>query len=184
MKFKSFGKFLAVLTLLIQFVMIPKMSYADTNERQEIESGATYKIITALNDSSLLSYGVTNEGRRTFLFHDTDSKDEKWKIYYDSDKKAYRIESIAIPDNGQPWQLVWLPQSNDDSFVSVLNNNYDRANYNWIFEDAGNGYYYMKNLASSKYLDVQREKTDDFTNIIAYTYNGGYNQKFKLQKIN
>ncbi|MGE6509897.1 RICIN domain-containing protein [Bacillus sp. WBUNB004] len=51
-----------------------------------------------------------------------------------------------------------------------------------MFEDAGNGYYYIKNKASSQYLDVQREYTDEGTRIIAYDYSGNNNQKFKLEK--
>ncbi|EJQ38330.1 hypothetical protein IEI_05801 [Bacillus wiedmannii] len=184
MKLKSLYKFLAVLTLLVQFIMIPKISYADTNEREEIISGSQYKIVTALNNSSVVSLGFNKDNNlRAILSQDTGSVSrQRWKIYYYPSEQAYKIQIDTVAHQ----TLAWNPYYSDDDYL-VRHGDTDSEDdrYYWIFEDAGDGYYYIKNKANpNKYLDVQGESTDDKTNIIAYEYQGNNNQKFKLQKTN
>ena len=54
-------------------------------------------------------------------------------------------------------------------------------NQSWFFEDAGDGYYYVRNMLGY-YLDVEGAKKTDGSNVGAYMFNGGDNQKWKLVK--
>ncbi|WP_257144342.1 RICIN domain-containing protein [Bacillus pseudomycoides] len=51
-------------------------------------------------------------------------------------------------------------------------------------EDSGSGYIYVKNFKNqNKVLDVQGKGTSNGTNIIVNNNNNGWNQSFKLEKL-
>ena len=52
-------------------------------------------------------------------------------------------------------------------------------NQNWFFEDAGGGYWYIRNMLGY-YLEVDGAKTDNGTNVSAKLYKGSDAQKWKL----
>ena len=54
---------------------------------------------------------------------------------------------------------------------------------NWIFEDAGNGYVYIRNLWGY-YLDAADAKDTNGTNVQVWTYSGSVAQKWKLAAVN
>ncbi|OTW90208.1 hypothetical protein BK702_09880 [Bacillus thuringiensis serovar cameroun] len=193
MKFKNFYKFLTVLTLLIPFIMISFVSHADTNERPEIGSGITYKIISALDNNKVVTehFELDENGyykdpgdMRTVLWDNSPNtrgagESQKWRFDYYANKQAYKLVLIY----GVQSSMAWNPYSKSDNYrieTGNLDSNDDR--YYWILEDTGNGYYYIKNKGNSKYMDVQRERTANGTPIIVYDYNGDNNQKFKLER--
>ena len=63
-------------------------------------------------------------------------------------------------------RVVQLPQTNDIS-------------QKWIFEDAKDGYYFIRNTLGW-YLDVYNSNTSDLTPINIHPFNGTKAQKFKI----
>ncbi|WP_144597649.1 MULTISPECIES: RICIN domain-containing protein [Bacillus] len=168
MKLKSFCKFLVFSTLFVQFFIVPKTSHADTFETAQIHEG-TYKIVSALNDSSLLDMDM--QTRNVQLFTDHGAKNQKWKFTYIFRDGAY---SISCSD-----------YSKGSSYLGSDGYNVygGTGGGHWELESAGDGYYYLRNNKDYKYLDVYDEKTEDKTNIIVYNFNGQKNQKFKLVRV-
>ena len=62
--------------------------------------------------------------------------------------------------------VVQLPQTNDNG-------------QKWILEDAGNGYYFIRNTLGW-YLDLYQSNTSDLTPINIYPFNGTKAQQFKI----
>ena len=63
-------------------------------------------------------------------------------------------------------RVVQLPQTND-------------INQKWIFEDAKDGYYFIRNTLGW-YLDVLNSNTSNLTPINIHPFNGSKAQKFKI----
>lgn len=184
MKLKSLPKFLAVLTLLVQFIMIPKMSYAETaatNERTELKDGGKYNLVTALNDRSVI--GILGGNNFVRLTNELGGLSYcRWELKYSPEKQAYKLQANL---NYQTFALSWRNVDGLDKALGVANANSNDEHY-WILEpyDVAKGYYYIKNKKSSKYLDVRGKSTANNTDIIVYDFNNGWNQIFKLREVN
>ncbi|OUB12040.1 enterotoxin C [[Bacillus thuringiensis] serovar konkukian] len=156
------------------------MEYVVYKELGENISGAkwngTYQLFSALNNSSVIDLDQKNNN--VILHQNKNGNNQKWKFVYDSGKNAYQIKNIANED----LVLAWNDYQGSNNVFATPNRSYEE--HYWIVEDAGNGYFYLKNKKNSKYLDVTGSGTANGTNIIVWDFNGGNNQKFKLQKLN
>ena len=52
----------------------------------------------------------------------------------------------------------------------------------WLFQDAGNGYYYFISKCNSLYMDVKDALTADFTNIQVNRFTNSRAETFKLNE--
>ncbi|ANN35658.1 hypothetical protein BK704_34240 [[Bacillus thuringiensis] serovar konkukian] len=136
----------------------------------------TYQMVSALNNSSVIDLNQSNNN--VTLWSNNRGNNQKWRLIYDSNKKAYQIKSVT----NENLILAWNDYQGSNNVFATPNRGYEE--HYWIVEDAGNGYFYLKNKKNSKYLDVTGSGTANGTNIIVWDYHGSNNQKFKLQKIN
>ncbi|SPT76316.1 RICIN domain-containing protein [Bacillus thuringiensis] len=122
-------------------------------------------------------------GRMARLNKDyTDKKEdwvagEKWTLQYNKDKKAYKIISQKANDE--------LAISGSDIWVFATNDRNNNDQRYWTLEDAGNGYFFIKNLSSGKVLDVTDGKTDVGTDIKMHEKNTPFvaAQMFKFEAV-
>ncbi|PFK27805.1 binary toxin-like calcium binding domain-containing protein [Bacillus cereus] len=142
---------------------------------QTIHSG-TYQMVSALNNSSVIDLNQSNNN--IILHQNKNGNNQKWKLVYDSNKSAYQIKNIA----NENLVLAWNDYQGSNNVFATPNRQYEE--HYWIVEDAGYGYFYLKNKKNSKYLDVTGSGSANGTNIIVYNFTGNSNQKFKLQKLN
>jgi hypothetical protein len=64
----------------------------------------------------------------------------------------------------------------------VVQNACDGTNsQKWKLEDAGNGYYFIKNVSSGLYFDVKGSSLTSGTEVILWSKNGGSNQQFSIE---
>ena len=135
-----------------------------------------YQMVSALNNSSVIDLNQSNNN--IILHHNKNGNNQKWKLVYDSNKSAYQIKNIA----NENLVLAWNDFGGSNNVFATPNRQYEE--HYWIVEDAGYGYFYLKNKKNSKYLDVTGSGTANGTNVIVYNFTGNNNQKFKLQKLN
>ncbi|MED1305303.1 hypothetical protein BK704_10980 [[Bacillus thuringiensis] serovar konkukian] len=144
-----------------------------------IPSG-TYQIVTALNNSSVIDINQADGNVQLWTNGNTDN--QRWKLRYEPGLSAYTIVSEV---RGYPVQLAltWGSYQDSNNVVASYYGPYEEQL--WIVEDAGNGLFYLRNKKNpNKVLDVTGTATTNGTNIIVWDFNGGNNQKFKLQQLN
>ncbi|HEF1856734.1 TPA: RICIN domain-containing protein [Bacillus cereus] len=135
----------------------------------------TYQMISSLNNSSVVDLNITNNN--VTLWSNHSGNNQKWKLVYDANQDAYQVKNLTNEN-------VVLTGDNDNNVIGAINKN-TTAQY-WTCEPTPDGYFYLKNKASSqqRVLDISGSSTKNGTNILLWEYKGSKNQKFKLQKIN
>ncbi|PGL22343.1 enterotoxin C [Bacillus thuringiensis] len=136
----------------------------------------TYQLFSALNNSSVID--MNRSTNNVTLWSNNGGNHQKWKLVYDSNKKAYQIKSVT----NENLILAWNDYQGSNNVFATPNQYYEE--HYWLVEDAGNGYFYLKNKKNSRYLDVTGSGTKDGTNVIVYPFTASNNQKFKLQRLN
>lgn len=107
-----------------------------------------------------------------------DGANQKWIFEYDQIIGAYQIKSATNPN----LVLAWNDSNNSNNVFATPNQ--QKLEHYWILEDSGSGYIYVKNFKNqNKVLDVQGKGTSNGTNIIVNNNNNGWNQSFKLEKL-
>ncbi|MRB61588.1 hypothetical protein GH880_29465 [Bacillus thuringiensis] len=140
-------------------------------------TGDTYQLVSALNNSSVVD--LNQPDGNVHLWQNGSGNNQKWKLEYDSNKKAYQIKNIA----NESLVLAWNDYRGSNNVFATPNHQY--AEHYWIVENTGSGYFYLRNKKNpNKVLDVTGSGTGNGTNIIVWDFNGSNNQKFKLQKLN
>lgn len=139
-----------------------------------------YRIVCALGNEHAaieISNGSKQKKGNAQLWQIHDGTCQQWYLQKNGD--YYKIKNVNSGlfldvDDGkaQNNRNVWQWTSNKTNAQ------------NWIFEDAGNGYVYIKTVLGDYYLDAQNAKSDNGTNIQIYQFNPAYNaQKFKLVRL-
>ncbi|MGX4669831.1 RICIN domain-containing protein [Cerasibacillus sp. JNUCC 74] len=119
-----------------------------------------YKIVTALNDSSVIDLNKSDDNNVT-LWKDHSGNNQKWKFEYDNEKEAYQIRSVS--ENNLV--LAWIIDTLDSRKVWAHRNEYKEEHY-WILEEQEDGYYIIKNKKNPNFvLDVDGAKTENGTKI-------------------
>ena len=145
-----------------------------------IVSGATYQLISGVNNSSVLDVNgsYTTDGTVVQLWTNNNSNNQKWKVtgigggYYTL--QPLNAPSSLLDVNGAG--------TADGTQVQIWTSN-GGNNQKWLITDAGNGYYTLTpgNAPNSR-LDVNGGGTADGTKVQIWTSNGGNNQKWKFVK--
>ncbi|MGI6835726.1 insecticidal delta-endotoxin Cry8Ea1 family protein [Bacillus paralicheniformis] len=165
-------------------IFIDKIEFIPTTPTPEPEPQnppvpeGRYQMVTALNNSSIVDLNLSQ--RYVQIYGNGNAENQKWRFVYDASKDAYQIINVAA---GQELVLSWFQYPEEpDAVIGEPNNKLNRQY--WIFEDAGNGYTYVRNMADlNRVLDVPNGNTGNGTPIYASYFSGGTNQKFKLNKL-
>ncbi|MDM5430932.1 RICIN domain-containing protein [Bacillus mycoides] len=157
---------------------IDKGDFIDDHVNYVNVKEGTYHIISGLNNTSVVDMSRNVSNRNIHLYGNHGGSNQKWVFEYDTKNGAYQIKSYMDKN------LVLTWNNNDGSDNAFTTINTKTSEQYWILEDAGQGYVYIKNKKNpNKVLDIQRRDSSDGTNIIVYDKNNGWNQSFKLKKI-
>jgi hypothetical protein len=145
-----------------------------------IVSGATYQLISGVNNTSVLDVNgsYTADGTAAQLWTNNNSNNQKWIVtsvgggYYTL--QPVNASSSLLDVNGAG--------TADGTQVQIWTSN-GGNNQKWLITDAGSGYYTLApgNAPGSR-LDVNGSGTADGTKVQIWTNNGGNNQKWKFVK--
>ncbi|PEA01355.1 binary toxin-like calcium binding domain-containing protein [Bacillus cereus] len=152
-------------------------SFNGVNSNGEISNG-TYQIVSALNNSSVVDMDPGT--KNVHLWQNGNGNNQKWRLVYNPTKSAYQLKSVTDENFTLSWNFSggYNNVFAKHSYSSTLDEHY------WIIEDAGDGYFYLKNKKDpKKVLDVSGGSSANGTNMIIWDYQGSKNQKFKLQKL-
>ncbi|EJR29943.1 N-acetylmuramoyl-L-alanine amidase family protein [Bacillus mycoides] len=149
--------------------------YEDERNATTIDLNATYRIASALDNSKVLDTELQSGNTR--LWSLDSNHYQHWKLEYNPEQKAYQIKDLYRPN----LVLAWLDYGGSRNVFRHPNEN--KLEHYWIPEDAGDGYFYLKNKKNPNLvLDVQGGNTSNGTNLIVYEKNYGGGQKFKLKR--
>ncbi|MBU4642719.1 RICIN domain-containing protein [Bacillus toyonensis] len=155
---------------------------ANTWEPESVNG--TYRLISGVNGTSAVDIRTRSRvdpnmpPNNVHLYEKHDGANQKWIFEYDQIIGAYQIKSVKNPN----LVLAWLDHNNSNDVFATPNQ--QKLEHYWILEDAGSGYIYVKNFKNpNKVLDIQGKGTANETNIIIYDKNNGWNQSFKLEKL-
>lgn len=134
--------------------------------------------ITSVSSSKVLDipWASKNAAVNVLLYGYNGGDNQLWQIKYFSDG-YYLIRAkhsglcLDAPDSSSGVQIrQWYQTSN--------------IGQRWIFTGTGNkNEYYIGNLGSTKYMDVQEGNTADGTPIIQWDFHGGANQRWLLEYV-
>ena len=146
------------------------------NTRKEVLSGV-YVIHSAWDDNVCLDIqGDSKENNANIQLYQRVYNDvQKFRIIRWNDG-YYCIKSIH---NGR-WLDAKTPIGNNSN-VKLYDTNDDDEDF-WYFEDAGNGYVYIKNK-TGYYLDVQGDNAVNNANIQLYQFAGNNSQRWRLEDV-
>ncbi|MDG0876097.1 metallophosphoesterase [Paenibacillus thiaminolyticus] len=142
----------------------------------------TYKIVTALNDSSVVDMSLQKNGD-VHLWKYDGALNQKWKLINDETKKAYQFKNMY----DESLVLAWNDYMGSRNVFATPNQGKDE--HYWLLEDTGDGYHILKNKKYPYFvLDVDMADTDNGTNIKVneqHDFSSPYikAQKFKLIQV-
>lgn len=141
-----------------------------------IESG-DYLIQSAVGNKYLnVENGVNQNGANIQI---TTSNGSESQIFHIGWNDYFKANSIEMKNTGKFVDT----EGNTNGVANIfLWEGTGAEGQNWYFEDAGDGYYYIRNVWGY-YLDVVNGENRDGTNVTTYSYNGGENQKWRLVKV-
>ncbi|MDV3777990.1 hypothetical protein CMU25_17265 [Elizabethkingia anophelis] len=161
----------------------PSILTTDPNIKIEeiIESGATYQLVSAVNNTSVLDVAGagTNYGTNVLLWSNNNSNNQKWVIT--NVENGYYI----LSPKHAPTMVLDVERAGTSNGTNVLIwNNNNSNNQKWIIKNIGNGYYTLSpKYAPTMALDVYNGNTIDGTKIQIYSANIANSQKWKLIKL-
>lgn len=145
-----------------------------------IESGATYSIISALNNSSVLDVAGagTADGTKVHLWANFGNNNQKWKVtsvgggYYKLQPQHAPSKSLDVNGGG----------SANGTQVQIWAENTSSAQ-KWRISSVGNGYYTLvPECAPSSQLDINGGATTDGTKVQIWNTNTSNAQRFRFVK--
>lgn len=146
-----------------------------------IISGATYKITTALNGTSALDvYGAgTADGSNVIIWNYGGGANQKWKVTklangnYKLNPAHALTKALNVNGGG----------SADGTAVNIWTDNGSTAQQ-WAITSLGSGQFTLSPVcAPGKMLDITGGNTNNGTAVIIWYNNGGTNQKFNFTKL-
>lgn len=138
-----------------------------------------YIMRSGIGNKTLDISGASKELRaNAIIYKPNGTSAQVFRIGKDANKPANRIRLAQAGNENR-----WLDKDGDDGTGNVhqweWNGSYGQ---NWFFEDAGGGWYYIRNM-NGYYLDVCDAKNADGTNVQAWNFNGSNAQKWKPVKV-
>ncbi|MGG5737430.1 insecticidal delta-endotoxin Cry8Ea1 family protein [Bacillus cereus group sp. IBL03679] len=155
-------------------IYIDKIEFIPLNPIGEDVFEGVYRIVTALNNSSVINL---NTSSRNLVIWDNNGSDvQQWRFLYHSSQRAVQMHSMWSNNYVISWDV-----GSDIAYGGV---NQYRPDQYWIVEDAGNGYVYLRNKSNpNKVLDILNSGTANATRVRVNDFYSGTNQKFKLVKL-
>ncbi|OTW94181.1 hypothetical protein BK702_03070 [Bacillus thuringiensis serovar cameroun] len=151
-------------------------SYRDAHFNENSIKNGTYHIVTGVNGTSVVDMNKMNHNASIYSLHG--GSHQKWIFEFDDKQGAYQIKSSSDPNLVLTWNTI---DGSDNVFTK---SNEKKQEQYWLPEDAGQGYFYLKNKKdSNKVLDVQGGYTTNGTNLMVYNRQSSWGQSFKLKKI-
>ena len=146
----------------------------DLTDHMPVEEGV-YTIHSAWNDNMCLDIqGNSTENRANVILYQYENTNmQKYRVYKYGE--YYCLKSI----HANKWLDIKTPFGNNSNVQLWDSNNADEEY--WIFEDAGNGYVYIRSKLGY-YLDLQGDNPVNWANIQIYNYVGTNSQKWKLKR--
>ncbi len=158
----------------------------------EKNSDSSYTILSACSQKAIsLKNNTMKQLQPAVIFSNQNQKSQKWKfiavkkeessikngnyqiISKMSDKLTLDIEGGVSPTTKSGNAIIFNKKtSNMDNQIFTIK------------KDNSSEYYYIYNPTSNLYLDVYEKGTKDETKVIFWPYNGGCNQKWKIEKTN
>ena len=135
-----------------------------------------YTIHSAWDDNMCLDIeGNSTENRANVILYQYENTTmQKYRIVKNGN--YYCLKSI----HADRWLDIKTPFNNNSNVQLWGSNNADEEK--WIFEDAGNGYVYIRSKLGY-YLDLQGDNPVNWANIQIYNYIGSKSQKWKLKRV-
>lgn len=134
-----------------------------------------YRVQSAIGGKYLDVYaGKTNNGNNVQLYNRSDNSDSQ-RFYIDRNK-ANSAHNIIYRKAGKFLDTDTNRTGKQNVILWPGNGVFGQQ---WVIEDAGNGYVYIRNLYGY-YLDVVGGVNANGTNVQVYPYNGSNAQKWKL----
>ncbi|MBQ9002603.1 MAG: RICIN domain-containing protein, partial [Eggerthellaceae bacterium] len=146
------------------------------NTRMNVDLGS-YVIQSAVGSKVLdVEGGVEKHGTNVKIYHPIDNNGQVFQIGWND---ALAANNIAMKSCGK-W-IGTLDNTNGQA-TSILQDGDGSNGQNWFFEDAGDGYVYIRNLWGY-YLDVDNGTDEDSRNVQVFPFNGSIAQKWKLVRV-
>ncbi|MDO4182731.1 MAG: RICIN domain-containing protein [Coriobacteriia bacterium] len=147
-----------------------------------IESG-NYQIMSAVGDGTNgyvldVADGIDANETNVFIYQTLDNQNQIFYIDYNGDPLFSNNIRYASGTR-------WLDSKGGGPYPQLNVQLYDGnggPGQNWFFEDAGDGYYYIRNLWGF-YLDVADGKAANGQNVQVFTFNGSDAQKWRLSRV-
>lgn len=141
-----------------------------------IENGE-YRITSYLNNNKCLDVHSTSVSNDDVTIWDNNNGDnQKWKVEYLPEKKAYKI--ISVKNNKA---LAWSSTVSDNIFT--YNYSESTLDQHWILKDSGYGSYNIISYKdNNKFMDLYGSNLSNGTNIHVYEKNDDRNQKWIFKK--
>ena len=143
------------------------------------------QIISSLDVNKVLDIkgAYTNPGAKLQLYENNKGLNQKFfieKVGYSEYIIRASHSNLVLGVEGGYLDISHTPFYDTRRVVQLIQNN--ENNQKWIFEDAGNGYLFIRNTLGW-YLDVFHAETEDSTPINIHPFNGTSAQKFKIKEI-
>ncbi len=120
----------------------------------------------------------TGTGTNVCVSNSDGTMEQVWKLEKYNGSNQYYIRSCS--NTGYYCVNAWSPQNYVAEGADVRLYNYNTtSSKHWTFEDAGGGYYVIRNVMNSN-LVLTSDGNDNRANVCVRSYTGGDNQKWKL----
>ncbi|TKC04185.1 RICIN domain-containing protein [Pedobacter frigoris] len=165
----------------LQFAALAELGLY-TDNTSAIENGAFYKLVSAVNNTSVLDVNSSTPVNGTLVSlwanNNPTSNNQVWKVrkvaggYYTLKSKSDTTKVLDVTGGG----------SVNGTQIEVYTSNSSNAQ-KWTLDDAGGGYYYLSPVcAPGSNLDINGSFTANGTKVQIWTKGTGNSQKFKLVK--
>ncbi len=147
-----------------------------------------YKIASVCTGKVLdMSVSAKKVGQRVVINTDKDKKSQEWKFEAIKEKEEF-VGDYVIKTNKDSKLVLDISggaSKNMKTGDAIIYGIKTSKNSNQIFrikKDENSDYYYIYNPTSNLYLDVANGDVADGSKVILWSYNGGCNQKWSINK--
>ena len=139
------------------------------------KEGVFYSIVNKYSGKVLCVEGHSkeNNGNIAQIVKIPQNDDQRWRVQYD-ESRASIINELS--------EKVICVQGFESGNNAVQMSRWDYDDQRWYFGDAGDGYVYIVNASSGKYLNVAQYSKEDWANVIQWDSGDYDNQKWKFVK--
>lgn len=148
--------------------------YAQWTEHLNVEPGI-YKIHSAVNDNMVFDIeGDSKEsGANIQLYKNDDNPVKYFRLIKYTD--YYVIQSVYSG------MFLDIHTPIEDASNIWLYKTYTNPEEKWVFEDAGDGYVYIRSI-TGYYVDIDGNRAENHVNVLAYHFTGNTVQKWRLER--